>query len=194
MNILSKDSKKILIEAYVLSVIKYSLISWMHPTHYKLVERIIRQCGRFIYSLSKYDSVKMIITNELKWLFPKHCHKYELLKLCFLSTRNIVPEYFMNYLVSTNTESIKTRSRSYPNEPFPTQSSYGKKAVKFMASKAWNDFLLNTPDFDVNMSYIYFKTFLHDLLLQVQNNDLLAFDSEHANCDFSCIESAIRLA
>jgi hypothetical protein len=137
--------------------------------------------------------LKMSITNELKWLFPNYCHKYELLKLCFRSFHNTVPSYFINYLGSTDTALLQTRSRMYSSDPFSTQSLHGKKSVKFMASKAWSDFLLNNPEFDVNMSYLCFKTFPRDRLLDQQNSDFLLADAEHSNCDFSCIESAIHL-
>jgi hypothetical protein len=62
-----------------------------------------------------------------------------------------------------------------------------------MASKTWSEFLLNTLDCDVNMSYLCFKTFVRELLLNQQNSDFLLADADHANYDFSCIEAALHL-
>jgi hypothetical protein len=133
----------------------------------------------------------MLISEDLKWLFPKYAHQYEVLKLCFMTVRGCVPQYFNEYLTLNFNEHIQTRSRCYPDNPFPTLSSYGKSAIKYIASKEWNDFVLNHSDFDLNISYDRFKCFVRDILLEKQCRDFKQTDADHTNCDFSCIESAI---
>jgi hypothetical protein len=191
MNVLSIDSKIIIVNGLIISLINFSAIAWLYPSTHKTMERILRQCARYIFGLTRYDSVKLRMSEILKWLFPKYLHQYEVLKLCFLSYRGRVPDYFNDYLTINVSEHIQTRSRCYPDNPYTTNSMYGKLAIKYIASKEWNDFLLNQPDFDMNMSYFRFKTVIRDTLLSMQTNEFILSDTQHSNCDFSCIESAI---
>jgi hypothetical protein len=178
------DSKKIITVGLILSLINFASVAWMYPPTYKIIQRIIRQSARYIFALTRYDSVKMLISENLKWLFPKYAHQYEVLKLCFMHVRGCVPQYFNEYLAPNFNEHIQTRSRCYPDNPF-------KSAINYIASKEWNDFVLNHSDFDLNISYDRFKCFVRDLLLEKQCRDFKQTDADHTNCDFSCIESAI---
>jgi hypothetical protein len=75
-------------------IINFSSVAWMYPPTHKIIERIIRQSARYIFALTRYDAVKILISEELKWLFPKYAHQYEVLKLCFMTVRGCVPQYF----------------------------------------------------------------------------------------------------
>jgi hypothetical protein len=192
--ILSIESKKLLVNALVNSILFYSCIVWMNPSNFKIIERVFRQASRYVCNISRFDSIRLLITDELKWLFPKFRQQFELYKLCFLCNNRSVPNYFLNYLISAPDNCIITRSRCYSDEPFATLSSFGKHSVKFQASQLWNNFILNplTNDFNLQMSFYNFKSLLHDHLLESQKHHFSFSNDEHVNCDFSCIGAVIR--
>jgi hypothetical protein len=190
---LSVDSKKLLVDALVNSILFYACIVWMNKSNLKIIERVFRQASRYIYNISHFDSVRFLIFDELQWLFPKFRHQYELYKLCFLCNRRSVPVYFYNYLISVPTSCLITRSRGYSDEPFATSQSFGKNSVKFQASQLWNNLILNPPiaDFNLEVSLANFKSLVHAHLLQAQKLHFSSNNDEHVNCDFSCIEAVV---
>jgi hypothetical protein len=138
-----------------------------------------------------YYSISLLISEKLLWLFPIFRLDYELFKLSFLSYHSLGPVYFHNFIVPT-TDLLITRNRSYADEPFLTLSSFGKHSIKYQCNQIWNDFLLNNPllNFNVDMSFFMFKSLIHDYLIHLQKTSF-SQSHEHANCDFSCIDSVI---
>jgi hypothetical protein len=189
---LNFDSKKIIVDCLINSVLFYCCIVWLNSSNFKIIERVFRQASRFVCNISHFESVSLLISDKLSWLFPKYRLDYELFKLSFLSYHSTVPVYFNNYIVPT-TDSLITRNRSYPDEPFLTLSSFGKLTIKYQATKLWNNFMLNNPidNFNVNISFLRFKSLIHEYLIQLQKS-FFAPSTEHVNCDFSCIDYVVE--
>jgi hypothetical protein len=63
-----------------------------------------------------------------------------------------------------------TRNRCYSDEPYSTLALYGKTSVKYQASHCWNAFILNppTPDFNCEMSFVQFKSYVFFTYLNVK--------------------------
>jgi hypothetical protein len=148
----------------------YSCIVWLNHSNLKIIEGVFRQACRFVFDLNRFDSVRFLICDELKWLFPKFKQQYEILKLCFLSYHECVPAYFREYLVSVPDNYLMTRNRCYSDEPYSTLAVYGKRSVKYHASHYWNNFILSppSPDFHLQMSFVQFKSYVLDYLLKCQ--------------------------
>jgi hypothetical protein len=70
-NLLSTNSKKIVISALVLSQINFASILWIRQRNYKTIDLLITKCARNVFNLLKYDSVTELVCNELGWFFSK---------------------------------------------------------------------------------------------------------------------------
>jgi hypothetical protein len=69
--VISKTNKAILMNALVLSHIKYASVVWLIPSsNHKSVDNIIKRCARYIYGLLKFDSVSNLISSDLNWFSP----------------------------------------------------------------------------------------------------------------------------
>ena len=67
-------------------------------SNYNAIDLIIKRCAKFVFNLSKFDSVSGLISSSLKWLFAKFLYKCDILKIAYKMYNNIGPEYFINYL------------------------------------------------------------------------------------------------
>jgi hypothetical protein len=85
-----------------------------------------------------------------------------------------------------------TPNRAYADEPFVTQSSFGKLSIRYEAMQLWNNLLLNAPlpNFNLNVSFCVFKSMIHEYLMQMQKY-FFTPPIDHVICDFSCIESVV---
>ena len=62
----------------------------------KKIDSCVRNAGRFVLGLRKYDTVKYLITTDLRWLFSNYMHDYEVLKLAFDIYTGQGPPYFQD--------------------------------------------------------------------------------------------------
>jgi hypothetical protein len=145
--VLSTETKKIVVNSLINSILFYSCIVWLNTSNFKIIERVFRQASRFVFDLTRFDSVRFLICDELKWLLPKFKQQYEIFKLYFLSCLECVPAYFRDYLVSVPDNFLMTRNRCYSDKPYSTIAFYGKWSVKYQASHCWNNLILNSKCF-----------------------------------------------
>jgi hypothetical protein len=189
---LNFHSKKLIVDCLINSVLFYCCIIWLNTSNFKIIERVFRQASRFVCDIPIFDSVSLLISEKLSWLFPKYRRDYELYKLSFLSYHSRCFLYFRNYIVPDTDNLLITRNRPYADEPFVTKSSFGKLSIRYQSTQLWNNFLLNAPslNFNLSMSFCMFKTMIHDYLIQMRKHFFLQ-TSDHVNCDFLCIESVV---
>jgi hypothetical protein len=189
---LNFHSKKLIVDCLINSVLFYCCIIWLNTSHFKIVERVFRQASPFVCDIPIFDSVSLLISEKLSWLFPKYRRDYELYNISFQSYHSRCPLYFRNYIVPTTDNLLITRNKSYADEPFITQSSFGNLSIRYQSTQLWNNFLLNAPlwNFNLDMSFCMFKSMIHDYLIQMQKNFFIQA-SDHVNCDFSCIDSVV---
>jgi len=62
----------------------------------------VGNAGRFVLVLGKYDTVKHLITIDLRWLFSNYMCDYETIKLAFDIYSGQGPPYFQDYLKNDN--------------------------------------------------------------------------------------------
>jgi hypothetical protein len=82
-SVLSIHSKRLIIPALVLSHISYACVVWLKPNLHKETDILIKRCARYVFGLSKYDSVSDLICEDLKWLFSKYLVQHNVLKLAY---------------------------------------------------------------------------------------------------------------
>lgn len=187
--LMSQVNRKLIVNSYVLSKIRYMSPIWgvCSASNLKKIEACIRNAGRFVLNLRKYDTVKYLISTDLSWLFPSYMHNFETLKLAFDINTASCPPYFYDYLNFNNSDSIRcTRNQSY----LQTNSEIISKSFRNKAKQLW----LNLPEDIVNVdSPNIFKSRLFKFYLDKQSNESMPIHDEDS-CDFSCIEAAIMYA
>ena len=185
--LISQTNRKLLLDSYLMSKIRYMCPLWGVGSSKirKKVDICVRNAGRFVLGLRKYDTVKHLITIDLRWLFSNYMCDYETLKLAFDIYSGQGPPYFQDYLNLNDNDNnvMRTRNGTYL-QPCSRQSS---KSFQYRAKQLW----LNLPDEHRNTdSRNSFKSSIFNLLIQKQSADSLPIPDVDC-CDFSCIESAI---
>jgi Reverse transcriptase (RNA-dependent DNA polymerase)/Endonuclease-reverse transcriptase len=175
-HLLSISNRKIIVNAYVLSIINYMSIIWgtSGKGHVKAVESIIRRAGRFVLGLKKFDSVKNIITNDLKWLFPSYLYQYEVLKMAQTIVNRNCPPFFFDYLQFNNVNTINTRSKSYNYISNSPATKIGKRAFYFQGSQQWIS--LSDVNLRETTNFVTFKKQLKQFILDKQSNSCYNYD------------------
>jgi hypothetical protein len=187
--VLSLANKSILVNALVLSHIKYSSVVWLKSSscNYKSIDSVIRRGARFVYSLMKFDSVSDLICTDLNWLFCKYQYKLDVLKLAYKSINNIGPLYFKNYLCTNIVDTTRTRHRVYQT-PALDIYTVGRNSFKYTGSKE----LIDLPNnISMSQSFFSFKNDVIDFLLAVQFADHNSGSDDSSCCDLSCIDDVI---
>ena len=154
--------------------------------NYKISDRIIRNCARFIYNKLPYESVSQCITDDLKWLFSNYMYQFEVLKIARKITWGIVPAYFKDYLCLNTISVRETRNHNYMRPNMNYNSTMGVKSFRYIASKMWSDLPTNIVEAN---SFKAFKNLLYAHLSNEQNEYLA--DNHTLTCNLSCIDAVI---
>ena len=187
-HLISEPNKKLIINAYILPVIKYMCPVWgtCSTEIIKKIDRIITKAGKFVLNIKYSSNIKNIVSENLKWFYTKYLYQFEVLKIAFnfLALDLNSDVYFKNYINPQNFQiSRKTRNFTY------IRSNNIKRSFLHNATQLW----INLPDelssiINVNT----FKTELSNHLLMLQNNE---FDLQIKNnhyCNLSCIDSVVN--
>ena len=188
---ISNLNRKLIVNAYILPVINYMSIIWgtSKTVVVKIIESLIRRCGRFVLGLNKFDSVKLDISEKLKWLFPINIYKYKVLKLAYSIITNTCPPYFTNYLDVENIRLRNTRNKQYVNISHPL-TSYGRRSFKYNATLSLP--VLNNPELE-SVNVKSFSSKLKTYLLDKQTeNSLYNITQDECQCDYSCIDDVVN--
>lgn len=133
------------------------------------INKIIRACGRFIFSKNKYESITDNINVDLEWLTAENIVQSELCKMSHKMLNGIGPTYFHKYLSDSNVNYRSTRNIAYYEPSIMINNNIGKRSFKYRASVAW----LNLPEYIKdkckNMSVPMFKNAVKKCLLHDQN-------------------------
>jgi len=169
-NILSFDSKKILINALVNPIINYASSIWLNTSksNYKTIDKIMKRCTRFIFRMRFLDSTRNHICNKLQWLTSKYKYRFEILKHAFLFVNYQCPDYFKNYLPLNKYVQKSTRTQfRYINT-----SSHQEPSMKMIAAKHW----LELPDVlkKDSLTFTQYKLRLYEYLLHQQTSELIS--------------------
>jgi len=212
-HMLTTYNRKIIINAYLMSKIRYLIPIWGNCKKNigKAVERIIRRAARFVLGLSKYDKVKLRMSDELKWLLPSKLYQFEVIKLAYGIIYGMCPPYFTNYIDLSTTSVRTTRSKTYTK----LSTNYNPKSFIFNASSLWLllDTVICSIDDDTcdttrsNMiiqhndvlcpftqnvvTYNVFKKEVKNAYLRQQVEECTVVEDEHI-CNYSCIESVVN--
>ena len=124
---INHTNRKLIVNAFILPVINYMSIIWgtANAAVVKIIESLVRRCGRFVLNLRKFDCVKLEISEKLKWLFPVNTYQYEILKLAYSIINKSCPPYFLNYL-DENINLKNTRNKQYVSIQQPL-TNYGRR-------------------------------------------------------------------
>lgn len=170
--ILDIKHKIIVVQALVMSIIKYACPVWLvGSNNLKCVDNIIRKCARFIYNKSKFDNISDEINVDLEWLNATNCCKFEIIKLAVNMNNNVCPKYFYQYLCHDEREIRSTRRSDYVEPNILYHNGIMKKSFLFRASKLWLNLPVVISEKSNNMSMIEFKKQVKDMLLNVQRTD-----------------------
>jgi hypothetical protein len=183
-NVLSLDSKTILVSAYVIPILNYAACVWLNTSkaNYKEYNKIVKRCVRFIFRKRYFDNVDIEISDKLKWLKAKYKYKFEVLKLAYSTVNNIAPEYYQNYLSFENFSQRITR-----NSCINYNIVNNNKSFKNNATKMWldlpNDFKKDT------LSYKQFKQKTYEYLLKQQSDEI----NHKNNLYQTCIDNVLAM-
>ncbi len=110
--VLSTESKTILIDAFICSILNYSLVIWRNHISNKQTinfNNVIRHAAIYVLNKRKFDSVKYEICNKLEWFLLKYKIMYENVCFAFKLTYLSSSHNFSNYLNFSFIESLSTR-------------------------------------------------------------------------------------
>ena len=164
-NMLNTENRLIIINSYVLPILRYMIVLYLNTKdkNIKEIDKFVKKCGRFVFDYGKYDKVKLKISQELKWLFPKYLYEYECLKLVYIIITKNFPHYFNDYLNLNETNVRATRNTNYVN-----RNNANDQSFKTKGSFLWT----NLPDnIKSSVTLQIFKNKLNKLLIDKQTND-----------------------
>jgi len=111
-------NRKLMVSSFLLPIVHYMAIIWDKAKKSKLkeIESLLRRSARYVLLLKRHDNVKQRLTNELKWLLPKHLYEYEVISSLFHMKMYDIP-YFRNLVAciddTADSMVIQTRRRAY---------------------------------------------------------------------------------
>ncbi|CAL8082607.1 unnamed protein product [Orchesella dallaii] len=191
---LSFDSKKILIDALIMSVIRYACPVWLNKLSMSnkiKITRLIRNAGKFVMNKLKYDSISDEISNTLEWLMPNYLCMYESILLTYNITFSNC-KTLKDYLDFSYLDVTSTRSNNYRIPTYKYNSNYGERTFKYQAVKLWLQLPTNITSQHIS-SQKHFKKIIMSHILKSQNNDTC--HKSYDNFDYnSCIDRAIARA
>ncbi|ODM87743.1 putative RNA-directed DNA polymerase from transposon BS [Orchesella cincta] len=178
----SQETRLTLVNAYVLPIINYACIIWLSRSQekaFKVIDRILRSCARFILGRKKYDSVTSSMCNELGWLSCKNMFSLQVLCFTYRIMFNNYKGFFKNYLDFSFDVSQNTRTQSYLLPKNKPKSYWGECAFKYKSVALW----LKLPESVCNKikSLNIFKSSVHSLLLKKQCDEISARRDEDDN-------------
>lgn len=137
-DLLSVQMKKVLVNAYLMSILNYCSIVWMVPSpqNYKRLDKIVKKSARFIFRKRYICNVDEDINCKLQWLLPKYRYQFEMLKFAFKIVNNQAPQYFYDYVLTDLFSQRHTRQQSYN---VPIESSSRNLTNQYNITKAWID-------------------------------------------------------
>jgi Reverse transcriptase (RNA-dependent DNA polymerase)/Endonuclease-reverse transcriptase len=188
--VLSQSCLKLLVEATILPKINYCIIIWglASKININIIEQLIRSLGRTVLGLKKYDRVKLKITEELGWLFPKKKYNLEVLNFVYRNLRDECPPIFKDYFAVSTTQYItRTTRKSCVKTPSQIpKNKMGRSTILFEGTRLW---LLLPDELKLIPTQKTFKNAIHDNLLSDQRSESCdTIDNEfHREKDCSCI-------
>ena len=167
---LTLDSRNTLVNALVLSKIRYCMIVWFDDSKQmrKKLDKVFRTLARFVLKRRKYDSITHDYNNTLNWLNAKYLFRYELAKFCFKSKNDECPANLNQYLVTNSPITRTTRRKSYSAPNIVNKTKWGEKSTRTVASQVWLDLpetVTSSPNFNV------FKTKVFNHFLTIQREE-----------------------
>lgn len=188
--LLTVNNRKEIANAYILSKISYMSIIWgsAGKKYITAVESILRRVSRFVLGLRKYDSVKTIITADLKWLLPEYLYKFEILKMAHSILYDKCPPYFYNYLNTDNINSITTRRNKYQFTKYIPVTKQGTRSFSHQGSQQW----ISLPSYLKSIdNSITFKKHLKEFILAEQAASCYVYDIDISDYDM-IIERVVK--
>jgi hypothetical protein len=187
---LSYESRKLLVSSLTLSHVYYVSSVWFNCSskNRKTIDCKIRSAARYVLCRGKFDSISHELNYGLKWLTCKFRLRFEILKLAFLMMHGSCPDFFKDYLCTSNFTQRVTRGRSYSIHNNLIKSNWGERSFRFSASKFWLDLPQELQTCD---SYIRFESLLFAYLIANQQSEFDSLDDDNC-CDLSCIASVLH--
>ncbi len=190
--ILSSENKLIIMNAYVLSHIRYGCVIRLSRNNnktFKTIDKIIRCMSRFVLGLRKYDSVSKDICFTIEWLYSKYLYQFNLMCILYKSLVFTDNDYFFNYVDLSNSETRATRSQTYLAPSLLTKSAWGTHSFRYAAADTW----LKLPDYVKNntMTFMSFKKACYAHFLTKQIDETLYYYEENDDI-LSCIDHVIK--
>jgi hypothetical protein len=190
--ILSTENKLTIMNAYVLSHIRYGCVIWLSRNSnktFKTIDKIIRCMSRFVLGLRKYDSVGKEICFTIEWLYSKYLYSFNLMCLLFKTLVFTDNDYFFNYVDLANKETRTTRNQTYLAPTLLTKSAWGSHAFSYAAADTW----FKLPDYVKNSATTFnnFKNACYAYFLTKQIEETLYYYEENDDI-LSCIDHVIQ--
>jgi hypothetical protein len=165
-------SRIIVVQSLVKSIYNYAAPVWLvGSNNIKCIDRVIRDCARFIFIKAKFDSISDNINVDLEWLTAKNICNFEMSKLAFKMINECGPKYFNNY-ICLGTKCIRdTRNSSYLEPDLVFKSKIGQKCFMYRASKLWLDLPKSITSVYKNISFNVFKDLTKTHFIGVQSTE-----------------------
>ncbi len=191
--VLSKENKIALVNALVMSHIRYCAIIWLSNKSKRNLhetDQIIRSAARFILNKRKYDSVTKELCEDLEMFLAEYMCTYDTLCFAYKCTFMTTSSFFNNYLNFSFHETQRTRNSKYIEPLLPVRSFWGKCSFKYNAVDKW----INLPENvykKVGSIFVFKKAILSHLLKN--QCDRFVLDSMNNSIDISeCIDFVIE--
>jgi len=127
-------NRKLMVSSFLLPIVHCMAIIWgeAKKTKLKEIESILRRSARYVLLLKRHDNVKQRLTNELKWLLPKHLYEYEVISCLFHMKMFNIP-YFPNLVAcidgTADSMIIQTCRRTYTRAKNLHRNSFEGKGL-----------------------------------------------------------------
>ena len=167
---LSADSKRIIVECYVLSQFNYLDVIWRSATKgmWNKIQKIQNNCVRFIFRIRKYDHISSEFAklNTLNMFNRTILHS---LTYMFKCINDKAPSYLtekISYVSSTHEHNTRSRNEI---KCYQFNNRYGRFNFFNEVSSMFNKFLLKV-EINLNHSVFTFKKKLQSYLLTCQKS------------------------
>lgn len=189
--VLGIKQKSIVVQALVMSILKYACPVWLlGKTNLNCIDRVIRQCARFVLGINKYDSLTDYMNVDLEWLNVQNLCKFEACKLFYKFKNNIGPAYFNDFAGNTTVETRRTRQSIFFEPQIDCNKGIIKKSFQFRSTKIWFDLPESIQGCVSSVGFDVFKKLTKNYLINKQCEDrlkelfLLIDEHEHEQAIF----------
>lgn len=138
--LMSQKNLILIFNACLISLFNYMIIIWGSSCskNLKIIEKGVRRVARFILGKSRYDPIRVMIKDNLKWFLPKQNYYYK--SLCFLHSlqNNHIP-FFQDFIKkSMNFHKYSTRNCLNLRGNFCPKNRISERSIHFHPVIAWN--------------------------------------------------------